>query len=317
MNRISLWTKIIGRTEEMQVKNLNQNSSDDFSIQKENQKTDKKSRLMRRIKRRLRHFVQDLIALFVVIAITGVVGSAILSHIHTADGQSFYDVLATTIKKEMDDPENNGAADTAIAAVQSSVTALNNAYSHTDPTNPTLPSTASADQPENVASSDKLEKSPNQRQEYNSEEDGTGSAPVVNTQAVSSYGTFDDGYAMTVLELVNAERAKEGLAPLAWNNGAAAAAKARADEIVVQMSHTRPNGASGITALHDFGINWNRAGENLASGQASPEEVVTSWMNSEVHRANIMKPAYTSLGVACLYVPNSTYGYYWVQLFVG
>ena len=301
----------------MENNETGRDNTDNSSNMKEKKKTGTSARWKRRLKRKLRRFVRDIFAFFAVIVITSVIGAVIFSHIYTAGGQSYYDVVAHAIKAELDNPENGGFIGTATAAVQSSVKALNKVASHADTTNSDFSSIAGGGGSKSVASSDKLEKSPNQRREYTAEEVGTESAPVVNAQTESSYGTFDDGFAMEVLNLVNDERVKEGLEPLVWNNSAASAAKIRSDEVVAQMSHTRPNESRGITALYDVGVNWNMAGENLAGGQGSPEAVMAAWMNSEVHRANILKPGYTSLGVACLYVPNSTYGYYWVQLFVG
>ncbi len=121
-------------------------------------------------------------------------------------------------------------------------------------------------------------------------------------------------YAQQIINLVNIERAKENLAPLTLNKGAAAAAQVRAQEIVSSFSHTRPNGTSFATALKEQNISYRRAGENIAWGQKSPEEVVKAWMNSSGHRANIMNPNFTSIGVGYYRINNVNY---WCQLFVG
>lgn len=42
-----------------------------------------------------------------------------------------------------------------------------------------------------------------------------------------------------------------------------------------------------------FGLAW---AENVASGQ-QPNQVVAAWMNSPGHRANILNPRYTEIGV--------------------
>ena len=139
--------------------------------------------------------------------------------------------------------------------------------------------------------------------------------PIENIEL--TYTDFNDDFAYQVFNLVNDERAKEGLNPLGFNDIAANAAKLRTNEIVSQFSHTRPDGTRGINSLDLYGVSYMSAGENLAAGQFTPEAVVNGWMKSSHHRENILKPSYTSLGVACLYVPNSVYKYYWVQLFVG
>lgn len=119
-------------------------------------------------------------------------------------------------------------------------------------------------------------------------------------------------YVEQVINLVNEERAKEGLSPLTLDTKVAAAAQVRAEEIVTSFSHTRPDGTSFATALKEQNVNYRRAGENIAWGQKSPEEVVNAWMNSSGHRANIMNSNFTSIGVG-YYQHNGVN--YWCQLF--
>ena len=95
------------------------------------------------------------------------------------------------------------------------------------------------------------------------------------------------GYADAVVKLVNQERAKAGLKSLSVNQAAAAAANVRAREIEGAFSHTRPNGSSFSTALKEQGASYRAAGENIAYGQRSAEQVMEGWMNSSGHRANI------------------------------
>lgn len=119
-------------------------------------------------------------------------------------------------------------------------------------------------------------------------------------------------YAEQVVKLVNEERAKVGLHALTIDTNVTAAANIRAKEIVTSFSHTRPDGRKFSTVLTDNGIRYTGAGENIAWGQRSPEEVVSAWMNSEGHRANILNAKYTKIGVGYL---NASGRNYWVQLF--
>lgn len=119
-------------------------------------------------------------------------------------------------------------------------------------------------------------------------------------------------YIARVVELVNQERAREGLAPLAVDQSVQTAAQVRAQEIVTSFSHTRPNGSSFSTALKEQNVSYRSAGENIAWGQHSPEEVVNAWMNSAGHRANIMNARFTTIGVG-YYQHNGIN--YWSQLF--
>jgi len=130
----------------------------------------------------------------------------------------------------------------------------------------------------------------------------------VTTVTTNNIGAYEQ----QVLDLVNAERAKAGLAPLSWDaSNLAPGAAVRAQEIVGYFSHTRPDGTSCFTAIRNPG----RVGENIAAGQRTPQDVMNSWMNSSGHRANILNAGYTKLGVGYVYVPGSPYGSYWVQMF--
>ncbi len=132
------------------------------------------------------------------------------------------------------------------------------------------------------------------------------------TPSADAGETKDLTYAEQVVELVNAERAKEGLSPLTIDKTLGSAALVRAKEIQSTFAHTRPNGSSFATAITEAGGSYRGAGENIAYGQKSPKAVVTAWMNSAGHRANIMNKSYTKIGVG--YLTNSNVPY-WVQLF--
>ena len=92
------------------------------------------------------------------------------------------------------------------------------------------------------------------------------------------------------------------------------ASSIRSKEIAKFFSHTRPDNTSCFTVLNQNGISYWYAGENIAMGQPTPESVVTAWMNSPGHKANILNANYTHIGVGCYEVDGY---YHWVQLFVG
>jgi uncharacterized protein YkwD len=121
--------------------------------------------------------------------------------------------------------------------------------------------------------------------------------------------------AAEVVRLVNAERAKEGLAPLSANNTALNnAAMQKAQEIIISFTHARPDGRNWDTILSDFNVVNRGAAENIAWGQSSPANVMTSWMNSEGHRRNIMRDNYTHIGVGV--ARNSEGRLFWAQIFI-
>ena len=119
--------------------------------------------------------------------------------------------------------------------------------------------------------------------------------------------------AAAVASLVNAARQDAGLSELELDADLCAAAQARAQEIAQSFSHTRPDGSSCFTILEEFGISYRAAGENIAMGQHTPEEVMDGWMNSSGHRANILNGTFTSIGVG--YYVDGAGAAHWVQIF--
>lgn len=119
-------------------------------------------------------------------------------------------------------------------------------------------------------------------------------------------------YAQEVLRLVNVERAKAGLSALTTNTTLKSAADKRAQETSVSFSHTRPNGSKFSTVLQEYGISYRTAGENIAYGQRTPQDVVNAWMNSAGHRANILNSSFNKIGIG-VYQKNGVI--YWSQLF--
>lgn len=139
-------------------------------------------------------------------------------------------------------------------------------------------------------------------------------APVATpTPESTSAPTDTEAYAYEVVELVNQERAKNGLSALTTDKTLMDAAQKRAVETNTSFSHTRPSGQNFSTVLSEFGISYRSAGENIAYGQKTPEDVVNAWMNSSGHRANILNSSYTTIGVGCYKSGNT---YYWSQLFI-
>lgn len=129
--------------------------------------------------------------------------------------------------------------------------------------------------------------------------------------SASNSGSYQE-YAQEVLRLVNIERSKAGLSALSTNTTLKAAADKRAREIKVSFSHTRPDGSKFSTALQEYGISYRTAGENIAYGQRTPQEVVSGWMNSPGHRANILNSGFGKIGIGVYQAGGVIY---WTQLF--
>ncbi len=121
-------------------------------------------------------------------------------------------------------------------------------------------------------------------------------------------------YEQEVIRLVNAERARYGLAALTedWELSRVARYKSQDMHDDRYFAHNSPTYGTPFQMIRAFGLSYRTAGENIAMGYATPAAVVTGWMNSEGHRANILNSAYTRIGVG--YVAD---GRYWTQQFIG
>jgi uncharacterized YkwD family protein/spore coat assembly protein SafA len=117
-----------------------------------------------------------------------------------------------------------------------------------------------------------------------------------------------------VLNLVNKERQAAGIKPLAmdWELQRVARIKACDMATTGYFSHQSPDYGSPFDMMKQYGISYRTAGENIAQGQRSPEEVMKAWMNSQGHRENIMKSDFSHIGVG-----YCSQGNHWVQMFIG
>ena len=120
-----------------------------------------------------------------------------------------------------------------------------------------------------------------------------------------------------VLNLVNKERKANGLKPLTLNKELSNVANIKSRDMIEKgyFDHTSPTYGSPFDMMKTFNISYKAAGENIAMGQRTPSEVMTDWMNSSGHRANILNSTYTELGVGIQKDSNGTI--YWTQMFIG
>ncbi len=118
-----------------------------------------------------------------------------------------------------------------------------------------------------------------------------------------------------MLKLVNAERAKNGLKPLELDWQVSRVSQYKSDDMAKNnyFDHNSPTYGSPFDMLKQFNIKYRSAGENIAKGQKTTQAVMTAWMNSSGHRANILGQSYTHLGVGYTVQNGTTY---WVQQFV-
>lgn len=129
-----------------------------------------------------------------------------------------------------------------------------------------------------------------------------------------------------ILRLTNAARAESRICgkqrfsavrPLAWNARLAAAAEAHSRDMATRnyFSHSGKDGSQVGNRAAQEGYEWRSVGENIAAGQGSPKQVMSAWLSSPHHCANIMQGKYTELGAAYALNTDSDTTIYWTQAF--
>jgi uncharacterized protein YkwD len=111
----------------------------------------------------------------------------------------------------------------------------------------------------------------------------TQQAAPSNTEVSSSVSSYEQ----KVVELVNVERQKAGLSSLSLDTAISNVARMKSKDMANNnyFAHQSPTYGSAGDMLTKYGIKWSAWGENIASGQRTPQEVVTAWMNSPGHKA--------------------------------
>ncbi len=144
---------------------------------------------------------------------------------------------------------------------------------------------------------------------------GATATPASLTLCAGADDTNAAAYAAEVIRLVNVERAKVGAAPLTAHLNLTQAAQKHAIDMACYgaIGHTGSDGSTPSERMDQFGYVWAVAGENVAGGYATPAAVMTGWMNSDGHRANILNTEFTDIGIGFVYNPGSTSVYYWVM----
>ena len=138
-------------------------------------------------------------------------------------------------------------------------------------------------------------------------------APV--RRVITRSGTTDPA-AAEVVRLVNVARAGAGCRALRVDVHLTAAARLHSEDMARRnyFSHTSLDGRSPWDRIRAQGYAYGSA-ENIAAGQRTPAAVMTAWMNSPGHRANILNCSSAAIGVGIGRSSDSTYGIYWTQDF--
>ena len=180
---------------------------------------------------------------------------------------------------------------------------------------PNNPSTTPQQKPESTPSTPST--TPQQKPESTPSTPSTNPEQKPESTPEQKPSTDFSSYQQQVLDLVNAERTKRGISALTLDSNLSSVATKKSQDMVNKnyFDHTSPTYGSPFDMMKQFGISYRTAGENIAKGQKTPQEVVTAWMNSEGHRKNILNPNFTNLGVGIAKDYKGTT--YWTQMFIG
>lgn len=141
-------------------------------------------------------------------------------------------------------------------------------------------------------------------------------AATTSSAAPSSTPAADAGaYEQQVLALTNAQRTAAGCPALTWNATLASVARAHSQDMAANnyVDHNTLSGVTREQRITAAGYTYTQMAENIAAGQATPADVMASWMASAGHKANILNCGLTELGVG--YAAGGSYGSYWTQDF--
>jgi uncharacterized protein YkwD len=104
--------------------------------------------------------------------------------------------------------------------------------------------------------------------------------------------------------------------PLVWSNRLAQVAAQHTRDMAANnfFSHTGRDGRDQRQRIDAAGYVWGSIGENIDAGSTSVNDAIESWMASDGHCANVMSPAFTEVGVACVRGgTGNTYETYWTM----
>jgi hypothetical protein len=108
--------------------------------------------------------------------------------------------------------------------------------------------------------------------------------------------------ASTLIDLTNQQRQARGLPPLAESSALKTAALNKAQDMLAKdyFNHISPQGLTPWYWFKKAGYNYLAAGENLAIGFLDSEEVAKAWLNSALHRQNLLNPNFKEIGIGVL-----------------
>lgn len=150
-----------------------------------------------------------------------------------------------------------------------------------------------------------------------------GSEISATSSATSTVAVFPTGDVLVdqVVQLTNSYRQQHGLQALTYNSTLSAAAQGHSQNMALQdfFNHTGLDGTSPGQRVNTAGYHYSITAENIAAGFSTAEQVVHAWINSPVHRTNLLNPIVKEMGVGYYHLANDTgnvnYNMYWTQNF--
>jgi uncharacterized protein YkwD len=114
-------------------------------------------------------------------------------------------------------------------------------------------------------------------------------------------------------DLVNAYRRQHNLKPLTLNANLTDAAKAHSRDLARwdRISHFGSDGSNPWDRVKRTGYNPRVAAENVGTGQATLEEVLKGWKESEGHNKNLLLPDASQMGIALVRDPKTEFKTFW------
>ena len=133
----------------------------------------------------------------------------------------------------------------------------------------------------------------------------TTSAPVAGAPSAPTMDAA--GYEAQVVTLTNAQRTANGCGVLRVDDRLTTAARAHSSDMAAQgfFSHTGSDGSTFVTRVSRTGY-MGASAENIAWGYRTPQDLVTGWMNSAGHRANILNCSSVAVGVGVVVTADGT-----------
>lgn len=145
---------------------------------------------------------------------------------------------------------------------------------------------------------------------------GAGGGPSHTLPSAACDYSQNQAYEAQLLQLINNERQSRGLSPLALQNQLSAAATTHSADMACNsfLDHSGSDGSNYSQRVKAQGYAASYASENVYAG-GTPQDAFMWWMNSPVHRDNLLSNKATQIGIGYAYSAKSRFGGYYTLVF--